>query len=72
MLCRNKDRAEATQKEIIERTNNLNIRVLLGDVGEPSHIKRVVSEFLAKEGKLDCLVCNAGALFNDRRVNSEG
>ena len=72
MLCRNKDRAEMAAKEIMELTKNVNIRVLLGDVSEPSHIQRVVSEFQAKEGKLDCLVCNAGALFNDRRVNSEG
>lgn len=72
MLCRNKERAETAQKEIMELTKNTNVRVLLGDVGEPSHIQRVVLEFQAKEEKLDCLVCNAGALFNDRRVNSEG
>ncbi|KAL3775140.1 hypothetical protein ACHAW5_010328 [Stephanodiscus triporus] len=72
MLCRNKERAETARREIAELTNNANVRVLLGDVSEPSHIRRVVSEFQDKEGKLDCLVCNAGALFNDRRVNSEG
>jgi dehydrogenase/reductase SDR family protein 12 len=72
MLCRNKERAETAQREIVELTKNANGRVLLGDVSEPSHIKRVVSEFRGREEKLDCLVCNAGALFNDRRVNSEG
>ncbi|KAL3809364.1 hypothetical protein ACHAXA_004367 [Cyclostephanos tholiformis] len=72
MLCRNKERAEIAQREIVELTNNDNVVVLLGDVGEPSHIERVVSEFQDREMKLDCLVCNAGALFNDRRVNSEG
>ena len=72
MLCRNKERAESAQQEIRELTNNPNVNVLLGDVSEPSHIKRVVSEFQNKEKKLDCLVCNAGALFNERKVNSEG
>ena len=71
MLCRNKERAEAAQKDIQELTNNQNVNVLLADVSEPSQIQRAVSEFQAKEEKLDCLVCNAGALFQDRRVNSD-
>lgn len=72
MLCRNKERAESAQKDIQDLTNNQNVIVLLGDVSEPSQVKRVVSEFQGKEQKLDCLVCNAGALFNERQVNSEG
>ncbi|KAL7516626.1 hypothetical protein ACHAWX_001621 [Stephanocyclus meneghinianus] len=72
MLCRSKERAESAQKDIQSKTNNPNVNILLGDVSEPSHIRRVVSEFEGKEGKLDCLVCNAGALFNERQVNSEG
>lgn len=72
MLCRNKERAEIARKDIQELTNNENVIVLLGDVSESSQIKRVVAEFQDKEQKLDCLVCNAGALFNERKVNSEG
>jgi len=72
MLCRNEERAEAARAEIQEQTSNRNISVLLGDVSEPSQIERVVSEFEKREQKLDCLVCNAGALFDDRRVNSDG
>lgn len=72
MLCRNKERAESAQKDIQLLTNNQNVIVLLGDVSEPSQIKRVVSEFEGKEQKLDCLVCNAGALFNERKVNGDG
>jgi len=72
MLCRNKERAESAQKDIQELTKNDNVIVLLADVSEPSQMKRVVSEFQGKEQKLDCLVCNAGALFNERKVNSEG
>ena len=71
ILCRNEERAKNAQKDIQEKTNNKNVNVLLADVSEPSHIQRIVEEFTAKEDKLDCLVCNAGALFNDRRVNSE-
>ncbi|KAL7554536.1 hypothetical protein ACHAWF_018026 [Thalassiosira exigua] len=72
ILCRNKERAESAKKDIQDLSNNPNVNVLLGDVGEPSQMRRVVSEFQEREKKLDCLVCNAGALFHDRRVNSEG
>eukprot|EP00985_Skeletonema_marinoi_P031439 scaffold37692_cov177-Skeletonema_marinoi.AAC.1 len=71
ILCRNEGRAKIAQKDIQEKTKN-KVNILLADVGEPSHIERVVKEFTDKEDKLDCLVCNAGALFNDRRVNSNG
>ena len=70
MLCRSAERAESAKRDIISLTNNSNVNILLGDVSEPSHIQRIVKEF--GEDKLDVLVCNAGALFNDRRVNSDG
>lgn len=72
ILCRNKERAESAQKDIRDLTNNQNVNVLLADVSEPSQIQRVVSEFQGREQKLDCLVCNAGVLSNERKVNSEG
>jgi len=72
LFCRNKERAETAQKDIQESTNNKNVNILLGDVSEPKQIQKAVSEFQAKEKKLDCLVCNAGVLLHDRQVNSEG
>lgn len=70
MLCRNAERAESAKSDIVSQTKNSKVKVLLGDVSEPSHIERIVNEF--KDQELDVLVCNAGALFNERRVNSEG
>jgi dehydrogenase/reductase SDR family protein 12 len=72
MLCRSPDRAEAAMKEIQELTNNDNISILLADVGELSQVRRVVKELQAKESKIDCLICNAGVLLNDRKETSEG
>ncbi|KAK1737503.1 dehydrogenase/reductase SDR family member 12-like protein [Skeletonema marinoi] len=65
ILCRNEERAKIAQKDIQEKTKNKKVTVLLADVGEPSHIERVVKEFTDKEDKLDCLVCNAA---NEARV----
>jgi len=72
LLCRNAERAESARKEIQDRTNNKNVNVLLADVSEPSQVAAAVAEFCDKEPQLDCLVCNAGALFNERKVNSAG
>ncbi|KAL3939873.1 MAG: hypothetical protein SGBAC_005477 [Bacillariaceae sp.] len=41
-------------------------------MGELAQVRKMVAELEKKESKLDCLVCNAGALFNDRRESSEG
>jgi len=35
-------------------------------------VLRLADEFTAKEGKLDALVCNAGALLNSKQFNAEG
>ena len=72
MLCRDAERGEGAKKDIQARTDNPNVTVLLGDVSEPDQIRRVVSELKDRVNKLDCLVCNAGALFHERTVNSLG
>jgi len=72
MLCRSKDRAEKARNEIVEATSNDQIDILLADMSELAQVKKMVAELQAKESKVDCLVCNAGALFNDRKESSEG
>eukprot|EP00586_Coscinodiscus_wailesii_P019462 CAMPEP_0172501396 /NCGR_PEP_ID=MMETSP1066-20121228/149426_1 /TAXON_ID=671091 /ORGANISM="Coscinodiscus wailesii, Strain CCMP2513" /LENGTH=188 /DNA_ID=CAMNT_0013276167 /DNA_START=126 /DNA_END=689 /DNA_ORIENTATION=+ len=72
MLCRSKDRAEAAKDEIVELTSNANVKVLLADVGETSQVKRAAEELQSVESRVDCLVCNAGVLLNEKTLNSEG
>jgi len=72
MLCRSKGRAEQARDEIAALTSNKNIKILLADVGELNQVRKVVKEFQSKERKLDCLVCNAGVLLNEKQVTSEG
>ena len=42
------------------------------DLAEMSQVRQVVSELQSKEKKVDCIVCNAGVLLNDRKLSSEG
>ena len=72
MLCRSPERAEQSKQEIMDKTQNHNIHILLGDISELAQVRRVVQEFQQQESKLDCLVCNAGVLLNERKENSEG
>lgn len=72
MLCRSKGRADEARDDIVAKTNNPNVHVLLVDVSELSQIQSVATELQAKEDRVDCIVCNAGVLLNDRTVNKEG
>ena len=72
MVCRSKERAEKARDEIIESTSNPNVKILLADVGELSQLELAVKELQAKETKVDCLVCNAGRLLNDKELTSDG
>jgi dehydrogenase/reductase SDR family protein 12 len=72
MLCRSKGKAEAARIEIMEQTKSQKVNLLLADVGELAQVRNVVKELQQKEKKVDCLVCNAGVLLNERKETSEG
>ena len=72
MAVRNRERGEAARAEIIEKTGNKTIDLLLCDVSSMSTVKVFANEFGAKYPKLDVLINNAGAVFNNRTVTSEG
>lgn len=57
----------ARNRENLERTRDLAVEshatealVLTADVGDPDDIQRMVSEALARTGRIDTLVCNSG------------
>lgn len=72
MLCRSADRAEQAKQEIVTLTGNSKIEIVLCDVSEMGKIKTAVAELQSKTDKIDCLVCNAGVLLNERQETSEG
>lgn len=81
MVCRNPARANKARDEIAAQTNNPKIHVLLCDCGLEADIRRITNEFIShqtsilpegKPVKLDGLVCNAGALMNEKTLTSEG
>jgi len=72
MVCRSKERAEKARDEIKLVTSNDQVDILLGDLSLLSGVKDIVQQFEGKEKKVDCLVCNAGILLNERVETTEG
>lgn len=72
MLCRNKQRGETAKAAIEQSTGSSKLELMIADVSLQSDVRRVATEFAAKEGSLDGLVCNAGALLHERTHTAEG
>ncbi|XP_044144042.1 dehydrogenase/reductase SDR family member 12 isoform X3 [Bufo gargarizans] len=71
LVCRNKERAEEAQKEIIASSGNQNISVHLLDMSNPKEIWEFVEKFKT-ENRLHVLVNNAGCMVNSRELTGDG
>jgi len=69
MVCRSKERAEKAREDMGRKDL---LEVLVGDVSSAKDTARVAAELTKREAKLDGLVCNAGALLNEKTTTSEG
>jgi len=73
MICRSKQRADAARDEIVASAPRSKVHVIQADVGLEADVRRCWREFSgAEEGRLDGLLCNAGALLNEKTLTSEG
>ena len=72
MVVRSQDRGEKAQREIIRQTGNNSVDLMICDISSMDSIRRFAKEFKNKYKRLDVLVNNAGAMFNNREVTPEG
>ena len=74
MFCRSDSRGEAAREKIVKLTGASpgNVKVVQCDVSSLSSVVGAVEEFKKNEGRLDCLVCNAGVLLNERTETADG
>ena len=42
------------------------------DVGELNQVRTAAEEIKSSESKVDCIICNAGVLLNEKKLTSEG
>jgi NAD(P)-dependent dehydrogenase (short-subunit alcohol dehydrogenase family) len=71
-IARDARRAEATRAKLVAIAPGLGHRAHLADLSRMADTKRVGAEIAASEPRIDVLINNAGALFAQRRVTSEG
>ena len=72
MVCRNKERGEPAQKEIIEKTGNKKLDLLLCDLSSLDSIRNLASEFKTKYQNLHVLINNAGVMLSKRELSGDG
>jgi len=67
MVCRNKERGEAAQKEIIETSKNQNVLLHICDISQPKQVYKFAAGFVEAKTPLNILMNNAGCMINDRQ-----
>lgn len=72
LVARNKSKAEKVIQDIQSKTGNNNITLELADLSLLEDTKALAERLLAKNKTIDVLINNAGALFNERALTSEG
>ena len=72
LVCRNKERGEPAQKEIIEKTGNKHVDLLLCDLSSLDSIRKLVAEFKTKYQNLHVLINNAGVMLSKRELSVDG
>ena len=72
MVVRNQEKGEKALAEIIEKTGNKSVSLMLCDMSSMASIRDFAREFKKKYSRLDVLVNNAGGEFSKREVTPEG
>jgi NAD(P)-dependent dehydrogenase (short-subunit alcohol dehydrogenase family) len=72
MVVRNQDKGEKALAEIIEKTGNKSVSLMLCDMSSKASIRDFSKEFKKKYSRLEVLVNNAGGEFSKREVTPEG
>jgi len=72
MVCRSRERGEATLAEIKQESGNASVHLLLADLSSQDDIRRLAAAFNAKVPALHVLINNAGIIPRKRTVTGEG
>jgi NAD(P)-dependent dehydrogenase (short-subunit alcohol dehydrogenase family) len=72
MICRNEQKGLEAKKDIILKSDNENVDLIIGDLSSQSEIRRIVEIIKAKYPVIDVLVNNAGAIIDTREETVDG
>lgn len=72
MVCRDEGKAETARKDIIEKTGNTGVEIMLADFAYQYEIRELGDHFNSKFDELDVLVNNAGMIPSKREETIDG
>ncbi|HLO03458.1 MAG TPA: SDR family oxidoreductase [Symbiobacteriaceae bacterium] len=72
LVARDRTKGEATKAEIIAKTGNTNVDLLLADLSSQASIRQLAAAFKARYDRLDILINNAGGVFPKRSLTVDG
>jgi len=72
MVARNKERGEAARSDIIGKSRNNSVDLLLADLSSLESVRQLAVDFRRKYSKLHVLINNAGLFNQRRRVTVDG
>src|SRR3989442_6640824 len=72
IVSRSKEKGEAALTEIIAKSGNQNVELMLADMSSQDSIRRLASDFKARHERLHLLVNNAGVYLTRRTTTVDG
>lgn len=72
LVGRNREKSERVVAELKAASGNERIELLLGDMSKMAEVRAIADQFRARHDRLDVLVNNAGAVFNDYQLSADG
>src|SRR3989442_5548476 len=72
MVVRSAEKGEAARSEIVTKSGNNSIDLLLADLSSLESVRQLVAEFRKKYSKLHVLINNAGLFNQRRRLTTDG
>jgi len=71
MVVRNRENGEKAKSEIVARTGNKSVDLMICDLSLMDSIRHFSAEFKSRYDRLNVLINNAGAVFSRRQVTTE-
>jgi NAD(P)-dependent dehydrogenase (short-subunit alcohol dehydrogenase family) len=72
IVSRSKEKGEAALTDIVAKSGNRNVGLMLADMSSQNSIRRLASDFKARHKKLHLLVNNAGVYLTRRTTTVDG
>jgi NAD(P)-dependent dehydrogenase (short-subunit alcohol dehydrogenase family) len=72
MVCRDRERGEAAQREIKQKSGNDRVELMICDFSSRNSIRQFAKAFNQRHARLDVLVNNAGVVLRERSMTEDG